>query len=379
MSTNTAVENIAISVDNTINLEDRTTGVKRYLTTLNVINKSNNDIATPTFVSVATSRTNNTFFHGAKDKSGKASNPAGIIIEQGHQNSAGNIVIDPKANKLAAVNFAISSIVPRAGDKITAVSNKAWQSATLAKGASQKVQLGFMIPKANSTFRFTMLFAVMDGSKAPEATKVCEGDFVIDGVDTAGDLEKIKNCKVITGDLKIERTDLKNLNRLKNLTVVVGFLDVEQNNNLTNLEGLNNITEIGGILSVFSNRNLVNLKGLNPSLTSVGGLSIAANGSLKNLEGLNKITAVGSLRVFWNDVIESLEGVNNLTTVESDLSVFGNNKLSNIESLRNVKSANIGGYIYDNPELDCTPYNKNPFAFFPLTRSTGNKVNCTTQ
>lgn len=173
-----ALSDIAIQVDNTNNLSGATDGIRHYLTTLKVTNKSGKDIRMPTFVPIVTSRTiGETFFHSAQDKRGAKSDPTGILIGQGHYNSAGKTEIDPRATKFGVVDFKTSDIVPRSGEKIVAISNKAWQSAALAQGKSQKVQFGFEIPEGNKTFRFTMLFAVMDGEVLK---KVPTADFVFD-------------------------------------------------------------------------------------------------------------------------------------------------------------------------------------------------------
>lgn len=58
-SDNTALENIVFTftVDSTTNLSDVKAGAQHYLTTLNVTNKSAKNIAVPTFVPLATTRT----------------------------------------------------------------------------------------------------------------------------------------------------------------------------------------------------------------------------------------------------------------------------------------------------------------------------------
>jgi hypothetical protein len=68
--------------------------------------------------------------------------------------------------------------------------------------------------------------------------QVCEGDYIIDGIDTNDDIETLSGCTEITGSLHIRETHLASLSELENITSVGGGLLIYNNTALTNLCGL---------------------------------------------------------------------------------------------------------------------------------------------
>ena len=172
--------------------------------------------------------------------------------------------------------------------------------------------------------------------------KTFQGDYTITNED---DLNKLINYSVITGNLKIEKTSLTNLDGLSNLTSVGGDLYIGYNAALPNLAGLSNITSVGGGLNICFNTVLTNLAGLS-NITSVGGgLNIGFNPVLTNLAGLSSITSVGGgLSIGFNPVLTNLAGLSNITSVGGDLYIGYNAALTNLADLNNITS--VGGDLY---------------------------------
>jgi PKD repeat protein len=168
------------------------------------------------------------------------------------------------------------------------------------------------------------------------------------------------NYNSITGDLDIDGISITNLNALRNLTSVGGYLYIRDNYNLSSLTGLENITSVGGDLSISYNDSLSSLTGLE-NITSVGGyLYIISCSNLSSLTALENITSVGgNLDIYNNDNLSSLTGLENITSVGGYLSIIGNDNLNSLTGLENITS--VGGNLqigrsssnraYPNPNL----------------------------
>lgn len=354
----------------------------------------------------------------------------------------------PPTPKPVSVSISPSTVTLAPGEKqvftatVSNASNSSvrWEFGTgTINSDGNKVTL--TAPQSPGTYTLTAT-SVQDSSKKATAritvrestNKICEGNFIIDGEDTAGDIAKIRNCSEIKGELKIYNTQLTSLEGLSAITKVSSGLCVgcyinekwQGNSQLTSLKGLNGISSvhsltishnskltsleeltqlrlIRGALRIFNNDMLVDLKGLE-KVTSVWGIYIGGNDKLANVNGLNNITIIteGYLSVFDNDALLNLNGLQKLATIADGLGIRNNRSLTSLQALSNLTS--IGGVldihdnvalvslgldrlstvqgtkkeVYNNPKFDCSAYNQNPPAFFPLTKSTGNLVNCAT-
>lgn len=124
---------------------------KHYKVAITVNNGSGKDINQPLYVPVAVSgyTQNSTYFRGAKDSSGADSDPSGVTLEQADT-----------ATPLIATNVSSSLFALPSGMSVQGVSAQAWQSPTLAAGATQTVTFGFNIPLSNPTYSFNVVFGV---------------------------------------------------------------------------------------------------------------------------------------------------------------------------------------------------------------------------
>ena len=182
----------------------------------------------------------------------------------------------------------------------------------------------------------------------PVQAEVCEGYYVIDDVDTSGDIAALSGCTEITVDLYVDFSSLTSLSGLENLTSIGRNLAISHNNSLTSLSGLENLTSIGGDLYIEENDNLTSLNGLQGLTNLSGGFEVISNGALTSLNGLQGLTNLsGSLKIMSNGALTSLSGLQNLTSVGGYLYILEFDLLTNLCALYNV---NLDGnlYIYNN-------------------------------
>ena len=86
---------------------------------------------------------------------------------------------------------------------------------------------------------FELMLTVSDGTLSDTDNVVittsglveCPGDYVVDNIDTQGDLDKIKNCNAVKGNLTVSSTSLSEF-RLDELTSVDGFINIDSNSTL---------------------------------------------------------------------------------------------------------------------------------------------------
>jgi hypothetical protein len=90
----------------------------------------------------------------------------------------------------------------------------------------------------------------------PSCNLVCDGNYMIDDIDTADDLEALSGCKSIIGNLSISGTLLTGLEGLECLTHIGGYLRIADNDSLTSLAGLENLKTVAANLVIVRNYDL---------------------------------------------------------------------------------------------------------------------------
>lgn len=134
-------------------------------------------------------------------------------------------------------------------------------------------------------------------------------------------------CTNILGNVKINGSNITNLNGLSQIQSIGGNFDITRMN-ASNLIGLNSLTSIGGNLMILgwanSTPNLNSLNGLN-NLTSIGeSLIIQGLPSLTNIEALTSLSSLnGKIDILSNGLLTSLNGLQNIGPV-NDISISGN-------------------------------------------------------
>lgn len=178
----------------------------------------------------------------------------------------------------------------------------------------------------------------------------CDGNFRIDNTDTQGDIDKVKNCKRISGSLSIYTDSLTNLNFLNNLTYV-GSIQIIYNVALTDIKGLANLREVKGRLQIYNNNLLANLDGLE-GLKSVAGITIENNPLLRHIDGLRNLEVASSqLEIKNNPLLENIDGLSKITLYQYSVTISNNQALKNINGFANVTAFKAGLDISLNPLL----------------------------
>jgi len=186
-------------------------------------------------------------------------------------------------------------------------------------------------------------------TEAPDPA-ACAGNFLIDEVDTSGDLDAIADCITISGDLEIKKTDLTNLSAFANLTEIGGDLSILNNNALTNLDGLSKLTSVGDVWLQFN--PLTNIAGLS-GLTSIGDLGIT-DSEITTLGALSSLETIGGdLYIAENPALTALE-LTSVKSVAEELDIEWNPALCQSLVDEFIAGITVGevGEIHDNKD-DC--------------------------
>ena len=145
-------------------------------------------------------------------------------------------------------------------------------------------------------------------------------------------------CTEIEGGVKIEGSNITNLNGLNVLESIGGYLWINNNDALTSLTGLDNVTYIGGYLKINYNDALTSLMSLD-NVTYIGGVDIYYNASLTSLTGMGNVISIGGDLWIWdNDALTSLTGLDNVTYIGGELWILNNAILTSLSGLDNVTS-----------------------------------------
>jgi len=150
-------------------------------------------------------------------------------------------------------------------------------------------------------------------------------------------------CTEIEGDVKIEGSNITNLNGLNVLTAFGGDLWVKSSGNLYNLTGLDSITSISGGLKV-EGTVLNNLSGLDQLTTIGGALEIYYHYSLITLAGLEKLTSIGGdLKIGYypyggNHYLISIAALSNVTSIGGNVEIIECHVLPNLSGLEGITS-----------------------------------------
>lgn len=150
-------------------------------------------------------------------------------------------------------------------------------------------------------------------------------------------LDGLENLSHIGSYLMImENTVLVDIGSLMGLTTIQGYLGIDDNEALTHLNGLNNITSIGESVRIDDNVSLSDISALSNIVTIGHSLEISAN---DNISGINfpSLTTIGENLYLWgNDLISNLDSLSALTTIGEDIYIQQNFSLINFCGLENV-------------------------------------------
>lgn len=174
------------------------------------------------------------------------------------------------------------------------------------------------------------------------------------------DLRAITNCKVITGELLVDNSELTNLDGLENLKSILGGLRITGNRNLTNVAGLRSLRLVD-FLEIENNPSLATLAGLERvetretirnsrgNLVDAGWVVLNDNRALEDLEGLPSLDRVFSLEIKGNSALQNLHGLEGISSIFDGLFIIDNASLTDIRALKTGCQ-----------ELDCLHIRNNP-------------------
>ncbi len=195
--------------------------------------------------------------------------------------------------------------------------------------------------KAHFSFALGALFALAASacSSTPKLARTATPELHCAGgaIRSDSDAARFTGCTAVIGDLRVEHSQLEDMNALASIRNVSGALVVADNPRLSELSGLEQLDSVGR-LELTGNAHLSSVRGLsalrhaqvveirnNPSLTNVNGLEglqqlerlDLANNGLFETAGLSSLRQVGKLTIADNARLISLRGLNGLTRAGS--------------------------------------------------------------
>lgn len=159
------------------------------------------------------------------------------------------------------------------------------------------------------------------------------------------------NCSVLSGNIKIEGNDVRNLNGLSVLDSIDGNLRIK-NTSLNSFDGLENLTSVSGYFDITFNDSLMNVSGLD-NLSYIGQeFDFKINDNIITFDGFNSLTTVGGyFRFWWNNNLTEITGFDNLTTIDGVFGIDSNPLLSDFSGFSNVSFIGDGIGITANHSL----------------------------
>ena len=168
------------------------------------------------------------------------------------------------------------------------------------------------------------------------------GSVWISGYDLQGDptvlqdLKGLEHLVSVGGDLRIESSLAKDLHGLENLRYVGKNVYIFFHYSLRSLDGLQ-LKGVAGFFSLSQDSALTDITALS-SLTCLGGFSVDLNAALPSLNGLQNLQQLGSLGVTRTALID-LSALKHITTVPGDVYL----ESSDLTGLANLTA--VGGTL----------------------------------
>jgi len=143
---------------------------------------------------------------------------------------------------------------------------------------------------------------------------------------------------------------LLNIDSMEGITTISGYIYIYSNAALINLDGLSNVTSIGAYIVVTRNRVLASISGL-AGISHADYVEISYNGGLLSLDGINVKSLDRSLTINSNAKITNLNSLSNLKDTIKSLNISSNAMLVDMDSLSGITRVNGNLTIYNNDKL----------------------------
>tara|TARA_R110002072_G_scaffold163357_2_gene315957 strand:- start:40944 stop:41876 length:933 start_codon:yes stop_codon:yes gene_type:complete len=145
-------------------------------------------------------------------------------------------------------------------------------------------------------------------------------------------------CSQITHGLRIDGSEITNLNGLEGITSVTGgAFSILTTLSLESLHGLHNIETIDTDFYI-NYSGIFNFTGLE-SLTYMRNISVSNNSNLVSFEGLENLEFInGFIHISENESLASFNGLNNLNGIDDYIDIGNNQSLISLDGLENLQS-----------------------------------------
>ena len=159
------------------------------------------------------------------------------------------------------------------------------------------------------------------------------------------------DCTAISS-VRVDASDVTNLDGLSELTSVSGNLRIDFTPALEDVDGLAALTSVGGLLG-FNSSAVRNIDGLAQIASVGGGLGFSGTSNLTNIDALANLTSIGGyLDVRGNVLLADLDGLAQLTSVGGYVEIRDNASLANLDALAGLASLPGNLRIIDNTRLE---------------------------
>lgn len=154
----------------------------------------------------------------------------------------------------------------------------------------------------------------------------------------------LKGCSEVTGDVRVEGTDARDLGELEGVRSIDGTLFIGGNSELRSLSGLEGLRAAHEIVIV-DNPSLRNIDALE-NLEQVERISLAFNPELRVISGMDKVDQLQALLIMHNGATR-MSGFNGLVSA-GDVTITDNPKLIYMTGLKQLA-------LVENLALDANP------------------------
>ena len=187
--------------------------------------------------------------------------------------------------------------------------------------------------------------------------RIFEGSVLLQSQQEVKEFGK-EDYNVITGWLYLMNqygppTDISDLSPLSGLIEIGGELRIFKSQ-LKNLEGLNNLKKILGPVEISTNEKLINLQGLESLISIEGRMDIGGHPLLENIDPISKVSGIKELYLNSNAKLTKVNLMQDEEVIYF-LNISGNESLETVEGFEKVKEVQTHIQIYENPVLKDLP------------------------
>lgn len=166
------------------------------------------------------------------------------------------------------------------------------------------------------------------------------------------------NCIEVPG-LRIEGDDIIDLSPLNQLTTITGALSIRNCSILENLDGLESLIFIEETIAIDDNPSLKNIDALRNVGSVLDNILIRRNSALIQLDGLEGIAELTDLQIFSNHSLNNIDGLNNISinNIAAEISVLDNISIASIPAFPQITRIGSIGFGRCHPTISVNSFN----------------------